>query len=252
MGSLGLTRRNNYYKSNKNIAISIIVPAKYEESTIIKTLEKISQNVKTPHEVVVVNDSYDDDKTGEIVLRYAKEKKNIRVLLKRNSTSTFASAVLLGFSNAKGEFIILVMADLCDNLRDIDKMYKKIQEGFDVVCGSRYMKGGKKIGGPLLQSVSSRFVCLSLQLLLRLPTHDISNSYKMYRKSFLRGLHLNKESGMEISMEMGLQLFFKKARMTQIPTSWKGRISGGSKFFLLQRAPKYANIYFRSLVQKTA
>ena len=67
----------------------------------------------------------------------------------------FANALRAGFKAASGELIIPVMADLADEPRDINLMYDKIQEGFDIVCGSRYMKEGKKMGGPRIKTLCS-------------------------------------------------------------------------------------------------
>ena len=65
---------HQYPQSNHYPKISIIIPAKYEEKTIIRTMKEIKKNVKTQHEIILVNDSSDDDKTGEI----AKKSRQLR------------------------------------------------------------------------------------------------------------------------------------------------------------------------------
>ena len=78
------------------------------------------------------------------------------------------------------------MADLSDDLNDINAMYQLIEKrDFDVVCGSRYMRGGRQIGGPPLKSLISRTAGLSLHFLTGIPTHDATNNFKMYRGSFI-------------------------------------------------------------------
>lgn len=240
-------------KISKYPIISIIVPAKYEELSVVKTLEKISRLVRTPHEIVVVNDSYSDDKTGKIVLEYAKNKKNVIVIVKRNGISTFASAIWLGTRRARGSFIVPVMADLCDDTQDIDAMYNKICEGWDIVCASRYMPKGKKHGGPVLQSFFSWFVCKTIHVLTNIPTDDVSNTFKMYRKKIFETVIINQKSGVELAMSMTLLAYFYGARITQIPTVWHGRTLGYSKFKLLERTPRYLSIYLsaiRSVIKK--
>ncbi len=61
--------------------------------------------------------------------------------------------------------VAVIMADLSDDLNDINTMYQLIADDkFDVVCGSRYMRGGRQIGGPPIKSMMSRTAGLSLHL----------------------------------------------------------------------------------------
>jgi hypothetical protein len=57
-----------------------------------------------------------------------------------------------GFEEVDSDGIaVVVMADLSDELEIIPRMYRKILEGYDIVCASRYIKGGKREGGPALK-----------------------------------------------------------------------------------------------------
>lgn len=224
-------------------SLTIIVPAKKEEETIIHTLNQIKKRVKTTHKVIVVNDSFDGDDTGKIVGKYIKKKKNISVIINRtNSHPTFASALLLGFNKVKSGFVVPVMADLCDRVEDIDIMYEKMQDGWDIVCASRYMKGGSKKGGPLIQSICSYIVCSFLHLATGISTTDVSNAFKMYTKDVVAKTIINSRNGVEVSMAITLQAYFNGARITEIPTIWIGRTLGNSKFKIIERTPPYYKI----------
>ncbi len=224
--------------------LTIIIPAKKEENSIIETLESLKRKVKTPHKIIVVNDSTKNDKTGELVRNYARKNKNVTVIIKRgNKKSSFASALMLGFNKVKSGFIVPVMADLCDRPEDIDVMYEKIQEGWDIVCASRYMRGGGKKGGPVVQSVCSYIVCITLHFLTGIATKDVSNAFKMYRKTVLDKVKINPENGVELSMAIVLQAHFKNYKITEIPTRWVGRTLGKSKFKIVDRTPPYSKIY---------
>lgn len=223
--------------------LTIIVPAKKEEEAVINTLKKIKERVKTPHKIIVVNDSFDGDNTGEIVKKYAKKNKNVFVIINRgNLHPTFASALILGFNNIKEGVVIPVMADLCDRVEDIDIMYKKIHKGWDIVCASRYVKGGGKKGGPLIQSVCSFIVCSFLHFVTGVPTTDVSNAFKMYKKDVLNKVVINAKSGVEVSMAITLQAYFNNAKITEVPTRWIGRTLGASKFKIIERTPPYYKI----------
>lgn len=224
-------------------SLTLIVPAKKEEGAIINTLKKIKEKVKTSHKIIVVNDSFDGDNTGEIVKNYIKKNKNIFLIINRkNPHPTFASALILGFNKVKSGVVIPIMADLCDRLEDIDVMYEKMHEGWDIVCGSRYMKGGKKKGGPLIQSVCSFLVCSFLHYVVGVPTTDVSNAFKMYKKKILKKIIIHPKSGVEASMAITLQAYFNNKKITEIPTAWIGRTVGESKFKIIERTPPYYRI----------
>ncbi|MEK6575481.1 MAG: glycosyltransferase family 2 protein, partial [Chloroflexota bacterium] len=70
------------------------------------------------------------------------------------------------------------MADLCDDISTINLMLDKATEGYDIICGSRYMLGGKKIGGPVLKSLFSKFYGMTLNFFIGIPTNDIANAFK--------------------------------------------------------------------------
>lgn len=226
--------------------LTIVIPARNEEAVILKTLEKIKGTVKIPHKIVVIND-FSTDRTEEVVRRYRKRQKNITIVRTNNKMRGFSGALKHGFNEAKGEFVVPVMADLCDDPATINKMYSKIQRGWDIVCGSRYIKGGGKEGGPGLQGFLSKLVCKSLHYLTGIPTEDVSNAFKMYRKEVLKNIIINSGSGVEASMEITLQAYFQRAKIVDVPTRWVGRKVGKSKFKLLQRAPRYLRIYLWAL-----
>lgn len=162
--------------------LSIVVPAHNEEQNIASVIERIHREINIPFELVLVND-HSADKTKDIVLDLAKKYSNI-VLVENNLSAGFANAIKTGFSNIKTEVVVLVMGDLCDDLKTIPLMFEKIEQGFDLVCASRYIKGGGRLGGSRIKGFLSSFAGWSLHYLLGIPTHDIANAFKMYRKKF--------------------------------------------------------------------
>lgn len=226
--------------------LSIIVPTHNEADVVIKTLEKLGDLVKLPHEIIVVDDSIDG--TTKLVRQYSR--KNHNVFLVTGKEIKFGRALQLGIGKARTDKVVVVMGDLCDDPKTIDRMYKKIQDGWDVVCGSRYMKGGKKIGGPFLQGLFSFLFCKLMHLFLGIPTTDVSNAFKMYKKRTLKDVVFNFESGMEASMEVFLQAYFNGAKVLDVPTVWRGRAIGKSKFKMLFRAPKYLTIFLGVLISR--
>ena len=126
-------------------------------------------------------------------------------------------------------------------------MYARICAGDDVVCGSRYMRGGRQNGGPLLKRVLSRVAGVSLFWVLGLPTHDATNAFKAYRTSLLRALEIEGDGGFEISMEITIKAWLAGGRITEMPATWTDRTAGTSKFRLWKWLPRYLHWYFYAL-----
>lgn len=224
-----------------NPKLFIVIPTRNEEKVILKTLSEIKNKVKVPHKIIVVDDS--QDKTPLIVKKYMRKHKNVTLVVNGSKKKSFAHALKIGFDRAGEGPIVTIMGDLCDDARTVNKMYQKYLQGYDLVCGSRYIKGGGRVGGPRMQGICSEIVCRTTPLLTGIKTHDVSNSFKLYRKSILRKIRFNLNSGPEISMEITLQAFFNGDKITEIPTVWRGRTMGTSKFNFIQRSPFYLRIY---------
>ncbi len=229
------------------MTITLVIPAHNEEEVIAVTIKSIEEELNLNYEIVVVND-YSVDNTAVIVKDLIQQYSNLR-LVDNDTDRGFANALRKGFSVSNSDLIIPVMADLCDDPRTIKDMYIKSLEGFDIVSGSRYTKGGTKIVGPLIQSLSSRFVGCSLKYLLGIPTSDVSNSFKCIRRSVLNAIKLESK-GFEISMEITLKAYFAGFRIAEVPTTWRGRSIGKSKFYLFKVAPRYIKLYLWAIFGK--
>lgn len=232
--------------------ITIVVPAVGEEATIQRVLRTIEETVQTPNEVIVVQDVVGRDKTGELVKQFRRKHANVFLIQKQKSSkSSFARALLLGFQTAKGAYVLPVMADGCDDAGDIDAMYRLAQKGWDVVCGSRYMRGGKKSGGPVIQSVLSYLTCVTLRFFTGIPTTDVSNSFKLYKKEILKKISIDPAGGTEVSMSITLQAYVSGAKILDIPTTWCGS-DAGSELRIFKRTKGYATVYLYALKQTLA
>jgi len=226
--------------------ISIVIPVFNEEYTIAKLLKNIAQKVKSSNEILIIYDNKNDP-TINAAKKYLDRSKQKNIFLIKNSIGNMkgiTNAMKTGFSRAKGETVVAIMADLSDELEIVDLMFKKISDGADIVCGSRYMPGGKKIGGPILKTFLSKLAGLSLHYLFKLPTHDGTNAFKMYRKQVLDKIKIESTGGFEYSLEITLKAFKKGYKITEIPTIWYDRPAGKSSFRLLRWLPKYIKTYF--------
>lgn len=220
--------------------LSVVMPAHNEQDNIEGTIRSLEPVIKSDFEIVVVDD-HSGDKTREIVKQLALEYKNIR-LVENTDPPGFANALKTGFKNTDRDLILPVMADLCDDPDTINKMYNKAQEGYDIICGSRYMRGGFRLGGSRLKGFLSRLGGESLYYILRIPTHDIANAFKMYRRNVIETIDI-KGCGFEISMEIPLKAYYMGFRIIEVPTVWRERTKGKSSFNIFKILPSYLKLY---------
>ena len=220
--------------------LSIVIPAHNEEENIAQVIEQVEGKIKFLFDLVVVND-HSTDKTAEIVAGLAKKFTNI-ILIENKLEPGFANAIKTGLTSAKTDVVVPVMGDLCDDLETIPVMFEKIIKGFDVVCGSRYIKGGRRIGGSKVKGFFSFFVGRTMSMFTGIPTRDVANAFKMYRKEVVDSINIE-STGFEISMEMALKAYFKGFKVTEVPTVWKEREKGKSTFKMLNLTPNYSRWY---------
>ena len=146
------------------------------------------------------------------------DRANLRLV--KNPTRGVLNAIKAGIAAAKGDAVLVVMADLSDDLVVVDGMLELMRDGYDVVCGSRYMRGGRQLGGPLVKSLLSRAAGLSLHYVLRIPTHDITNSFKLYHRRVVESFTIESDGGFEIGMELTLKAYLAGMRVTEVPSVW--------------------------------
>jgi hypothetical protein len=88
---------------------------------------------------------------------------------------------------------------------------------------------------------------LSLHHLTGLPTHDVSNSFKMYTREVLERIPIESDGGFEIGMEILIKAHFSGFRITEVPSLWRDRTAGQSRFKFAQWLPKYLRWYLFAL-----
>jgi hypothetical protein len=165
----------------------------------------------------------------------------------KNPVKGVVSAIKTGLRKAEEEYLLVTMADMSDDYAVVDGMCGLMSQGYDVVCGSRYMKGGKQKGGHMLKKTLSRVAGMSLRYLTGIPTFDITNSFKLYRKSIFGAIELESDGGFEIGMEIVVKAYFLGFRVTEVPCVWTDRAAGKSRFKIFSWAPKYLRWYFYAL-----
>lgn len=222
--------------------LSIVIPVYNEAENIKKVLQEIDEKLHMPHRIFVVYDS-DLDTTLPVVREWQKERLDIQLIKNRYGHGAL-NAIKTGFETVEAGAVLVMMADLSDDLSVVDEMFAKIKAGFDIVCGSRYMKGGKQLGGPLVKRTLSRWAGLSLHYVIGLPTHDATNSFKVYTKEVLNAITIESHGGFELGLELVVKAFVQGYNIAEVPSVWQDRAAGKSRFRLWRWLPHYLTWYW--------
>jgi glycosyltransferase involved in cell wall biosynthesis len=221
--------------------LAIVVPVYNEGDSVERVLRGLAQSIATPHEIVVVYD-FDEDTTVPVVRRLASEIPQLRGL--RNDLGRgVLNAMKAGIAGTTATFVLISMADGSDEPRIVDRMVELAREGADVVAASRYMKGGRQLGGPPLKRLMSRVAGLTLHWFARVPTHDPTNNFKLYSRRFLNSVSIESSAGFELALELTVKATLARRRVAEIPTTWRDRTAGQSNFKLRKWLPHYLRWY---------
>ena len=220
---------------------SIVIPAYNEGGEVIPGLERLFEAVTIDAEVLVVVDS-PDDSTAAPVLAYAKQEPRLLLVVNDYGRGP-AQAIRYGIDAATAETVVVTMADGCDDPRQIDELVKLVERGVVVAAASRYMPGGQQVGGPRFKSFLSRLAGRTLHLFADAGTRDATNSFKAYRRQFVRDVGIDSRSGFEIGLELTAKARRLRLPVAEIPTIWLDRTFGQSNFQLGASLPKYLRWY---------
>jgi glycosyltransferase involved in cell wall biosynthesis len=223
-------------------SLSIVVPV-YNEGPNFQVLwDQLSSLINSDFIAYVVYD-FDEDDTIPVVNGIIVAGESRLRIIKNQLGRGVVSAIMTGFEVVPDGPVLVVMADLSDDLAQVDRMLALYSQGFHVVVGSRYMKGGRLIGGPFLKQLLSRLAGTSLFLLRGLPTHDATNAFKIYDRAMVKSLNVESQGGFELNLELTVKAFLAGYRITEVPSTWRDRTSGQSRFKLWKWLPLYLRWY---------
>jgi dolichol-phosphate mannosyltransferase len=220
--------------------LSVVIPAHNEEgciSAIIANLIKTLEAKRIEREIIVVNDNSTDNTPGvlEQLKRNHKEVKVINAPPPRG----FGRAIRKGLENITGDMVVTFMADGSDDAEDVVRYYNKIQEGFDCVFGSRFIKGSQTTGYPKIKFILNRMGNILIQLLFWIKYNDVSNAFKAYRTEVIRAVQPLVSQYFNITVEIPLKAIVRGFSFAVVPIHWNGRVSGVSKYRIGELSKKY-------------
>ena len=250
--------------NGRDIEYSIIIPTYNEQlniamlfTLIVEAMEKEikDRNKNISYEVIVVDDN-SQDQTQHVIRKLQKiEKyKDILCLKPRKGKLGLGSAYIHGLHFARGQFVIIMDADLSHNPKAIPEFIRKQEEGdYDVVTGTRYLaspsfsssfrinnssnKANKNkkeecgvYGWDTRRKLTSRVANYLAHVLLNPGVSDLTGSFRLYRKSTFQALVNSMQSvGYVFQMEIIVRAKKGGFKVAEVPISFVDRVYGSSK-----------------------
>ncbi len=230
--------------------LSIVVPVYNEGSNFPALWKELTASIKSEFLVYVIYD-FDEDDTVPVVQRIIEQGECRLRLVKNQRGRGVVPAIMSGFDAIRAGPVLVVMADLSDDLTRVDQMLALYSQGHDVVVGSRYMKGGRLIGGPFFKQLLSRVAGISLYWLRGIPTHDATNAFKIYDRDMVMSFTIESRGGFELNLELTVKAFLSGRPITELPSTWRDRTSGKSRFRLWKWLPRYLYWYVYAFRRKS-
>lgn len=232
--------RNSNSSSPPLQLLSIVIPARDEEGCIASTVQHLHLELDlrgVPHEIIVVDDG-SSDRTWEIL-----EKEHVKVPQLRPVKSPgphgFGRAITRGLDAIKGDAVVIMMADESDDCRDVVRYWEKLNEGFDCVFGSRFVKGGGTIDYPRFKLLMNRLANLFVRLLFNHGLNDTTNAFKAYRATVIDGIRPILSPHFNITVELPLKAIVRGYSWTILPITWRNRRHGTAKLKLKEMGSRY-------------
>ncbi|MFN4258199.1 MAG: glycosyltransferase [Gemmataceae bacterium] len=223
--------------SETGTTLSLIVPVYNEAENFPALLAEVERWVPAPFVMYVVYD-HEADTTLPVARQLAQTRPWLRLTRNQEGRGVIG-AIRTGFQAARSGPALVIMADLSDDLRVIPDLLKLYQQGYRIVCPSRYMSGGRQLGGPWLKKMLSRSAGWILYHLAGFPTHDATNNFRLYDAELVQRLGIESRGGFELALELTAKAFRRGVPIAEYPATWRDRVAGQSRFQLRKWLPRY-------------
>jgi dolichol-phosphate mannosyltransferase len=219
--------------------LSVVIPAHNEEGHIAATVQSLARALREAgiaYEILVVNDNSSDG-TERILATLSAAGIGMRYM-NNQQPHGFGFAVRRGLAEFRGEAVAIVMADGSDDPADVIAFYRKLGKN-DCVFGSRFIRGGRAIGYPKLKLVLNRLANLMIRTLFLVRYNDVTNAFKLYRRSAIAGVQPLLSQHFNLTVELPLKCIVRGYRYTVLPNSWRNRKQGISKLRIKEMGSRY-------------
>lgn len=219
---------------------SVIIPARDEELALPLTIRAINETFRAdgiPHEIIVVDDA-SKDATWKVLQDLQTDVPNL-IPVRNPGPFGIGRAIVYGLERMKGDACVIMMADSSDLPADAITYWRLLNEGWDCVLGSRFIRGSKVIDYPRVKLLVNRLANLFIKLLFQIPLNDTTNAFKAYRRTVIEGCRPLIAPHFNILVEIPLKAIVRGYSWTVTPISWKNRKHGQPKLKIKEMGSRY-------------
>jgi len=220
--------------------LSVVIPARDEAGCIAATVEHLHLELRLnaiPHEIVVVDDG-SRDQTWPI-LESAAERIPALVPVENPGPHGFGRAIQKGLATATGDAMVIMMADESDDCRDVVRYWNVLNEGYDCVFGSRFMKRGGTIDYPWIKWILNRCANVFISFVFGIRLNDTTNAFKAYRREVIEGCMPILSPHFNITVELPLKAIVRGYSWTVIPITSRNRRTSVAKLHISAKRSRY-------------
>jgi dolichol-phosphate mannosyltransferase len=231
--------------------LSIVIPMRNEEEAIVSTVEHLHVELRlnhVPHEIVTVDDG-STDSTWDVVQGLSSRVPTLRPV-RNTGEHGFGRAVICGIDHSLGDAVVVMMADESDDSHNVVEYWELLNEGWDAVFGSRFIRGGGVFEYPVHKLLVNRLANLFLRLLFNVPLNDFTNAFKAYRRQTLDGCRPFLSPHFNLTIELPLKSIVRGYSWTVMPITWRNRRYGISKLKIKEMGSRYLFIALYCWLEK--
>ena len=233
-----------------NNKLSIILPVHNEKESLAIMVRLLNSSIKFETEILIVYDNINDSSVPE-AKKLEKEFSNVRAI--HNDIHTGVRfAIEKGVKEAKYEIILITAVDEIFPVISVDNMIKLIvNENYDFISGTRYAKGGLRLGGSLLASILSRLANKLFVLFTNFPISDCTTGIKMMKKEVWNNISFeSKPIGWVFAFELTIKVYLNNFKIEEVPMKSVDRLFGGSSTFKpLPWIKEYLRCFFWGIIR---
>jgi dolichol-phosphate mannosyltransferase len=220
--------------------LSVVIPARDEQGAVGETVERTVDALEREaidYEVIVVDDHSTDD-TAEIVRRLGADNPRVRCVRSPYEPG-FGLAIRAGLDAYTGDAVAVMMADGSDHPEDLVRYQHELEEGWECVFGSRFIRGARLSSYPQVKLVINRLANWFIRMIFRHQYNDTTNAFKAYRREVIDRIQPLLSNHFNLTVEMPLKAIVRGHTFSVVPVSWTGRSSGQSKLGIREMGSRY-------------
>ena len=202
----------------------IVMPVANEEESMQNILDEILALPYDNLHIYPVIDSYSKDRTEEIIRNTAAKNERVKLIFYKESKGVI-SCYLEGFRQALkdgAEFIIEMDGGGSHLPKELPQFIEKLEDGYDCVWGSRFMKNGNVSNLPLYRRLLSSGGTLLANLVLGTKLADMTSGYEAFRREILEGMNLDKFLSTGHMYQTEMRFYCRKFHTIEVPIHYIG------------------------------